>query len=77
MSRPMAGTNLPQRAMRESLALREEAGTADRPQERGIHVHVYKDGEYVVDDTFGTVIHNGRRLDRSALFDAMVASTNT
>lgn len=51
--------------------------TADRPQERGIHVHVYQDGEYLVDDTFGTVIHNGRTLDRSALFDAMVASTSS
>ena len=27
--------------------------TAERPQERGIHVHVYEDGQYVVDDTFG------------------------
>ena len=49
--------------------------TADRPQERGIHVHVYKDDDYLVDDTFGTVIHNGRTLDRSDLFARMVAST--
>ena len=49
--------------------------TADRPQERGIHVHVYKDDDYLVDDTFGTVIHNGRALDRSDLFARMVAST--
>jgi hypothetical protein len=49
--------------------------TAERPQERGIHVHVYRDGEYLIDDTFGTVIHEGRKLERSALFDAMVEAT--
>ncbi|MHB8466744.1 MAG: hypothetical protein ACYDH6_19235 [Acidimicrobiales bacterium] len=49
--------------------------TADRPQERGIHVHVYKDGDYLIDDTFGTVIHNGELLDRSALLDLMVENT--
>lgn len=49
--------------------------TASRPQERGIHVHVYKDGSYLVDDTFGTVIYKGRALQRSALLDCMVEST--
>jgi hypothetical protein len=49
--------------------------TAARPQERGIHVHVYEDGDYLVDDTFGSVIFQGETLLRSALFDAMVAST--
>ena len=47
--------------------------TADRPQERGIHVHVF-DGEgprRIVDDTFGTVIYEGNELDRSALWDRM------
>jgi hypothetical protein len=49
--------------------------TAERPQERGIHVHVYKDNEYVIDDTFGTVRHGGRTLDRSELLQAMIAQT--
>lgn len=49
--------------------------TAERPQERGIHVHVYKDNAYLIDDTFGTVRHNGRTLDRSELLEAMIAST--
>lgn len=49
--------------------------TAQRAQERGIHVHVYKDGKYLVDDTFGTVLLNGKPLDRTALLDKMVAKT--
>lgn len=49
--------------------------TADRPQERGIHVHVYTDGAYVEDNTFGTVIYRGRELNRSELFDTMVRNT--
>lgn len=49
--------------------------TASRPQERGIHVHVYKDGEYVEDDTFGKVIYKGEVLKRSDLLRSMVANT--
>jgi hypothetical protein len=49
--------------------------TADRPQERGIHVHVYKDGKYLIDDTFGVVHYQGKVLDRAKLLEAMVAST--
>lgn len=49
--------------------------TAQRPQERGIHVHVYQDGEYLIDDTFGTVIYQGKALQRSDLFDTMVKNT--
>lgn len=49
--------------------------TADRPQERGIHVHVYKDGQYLIDDTFGVVRYQGKVLDRAQLLEAMVAST--
>ena len=49
--------------------------TATRPQERGIHVHVYKDGHYLVDNTFGTVVYQGEVLDRSALLQQMVANT--
>ena len=49
--------------------------TANRPQERGIHVHVYKDSTYLVDDTFGTVIYKGQQLQRAALLESMVACT--
>jgi len=49
--------------------------TANRPQERGIHVHVYKDGQYVVDDTFGVVRYQGKVLERSRLLEAMVQRT--
>lgn len=53
--------------------------TAARPQEIGIHVHVHDDAstrdraKRIVDDTFGTVIVDGKPLDRSVIFDAMVA----
>jgi len=49
--------------------------TAERPQERGIHVHVYKDGKYLIDNTYGTVIYQGKALDRKALLEAMVTNT--
>lgn len=49
--------------------------TAVRPQERGIHVHVYKDGAYLVDDTYGRVIYNGQVLQRSALLQTMIENT--
>lgn len=49
--------------------------TADRPQERGIHVHVYDDTSYVVDDTFGSVRHKGKELQRSELLTLMIGRT--
>ncbi len=49
--------------------------TAKRAQERGIHVHIYKDGDYLIDDTYGTVIYKGKELQRKALLESMVAST--
>jgi len=49
--------------------------TAERPQERGIHVHVYKDGQYVVDNTFGVVRYQGKVLHRADLLSTMVAAT--
>lgn len=49
--------------------------TAERAQERGIHVHVYKDGDYLIDDTFGTVIYKGKVLERKALLETMVTNT--
>lgn len=47
--------------------------TADRPQERGIHVHVFE-GEgprRIVDDTFGRVIYQGEEVDRGVLWAKM------
>lgn len=49
--------------------------TANRPQEKGIHVHIYKDGRRIVDDTFGTVVSRGKALDRDALWRNMVENT--
>ena len=49
--------------------------TAERAQERGIHVHVYKDNKYLIDDTYGTVIYKGNQLDRNELLKVMIANT--
>jgi len=49
--------------------------TADRPQERGIHVHVYQGGRRIIDDTYGRVSHGGKELDRHALWQAMTNNT--
>lgn len=49
--------------------------TADRPQEKGIHVHVYKDGRRLEDNTFGKVIFKGKELDRVALWKQMASNT--
>lgn len=51
--------------------------TANRPQELGIHLHIY-DGETtrrVVDDTFAEVTLNGLSLDRRDLWQRMTANT--
>lgn len=45
--------------------------TATRPQELGIHVHVFKDGKRIIDDTFGEVIYQGELLVRSELVKTM------
>jgi hypothetical protein len=49
--------------------------TANRPQEKGIHVHVYEKGRRVVDDTFGTVIYQGKTLNRGEMWKNMVRNT--
>lgn len=51
--------------------------TADRPQEHGIHVHVYEGEGHrrIVDDTFGEVVLNGRVLDRGKLWQHMTENT--
>lgn len=40
--------------------------TAQRPEEAGVHIHVYKEegsGERIIDDTYGTVIIDGIELN--------------
>ncbi len=49
--------------------------TADRPQEKGIHVHVFENGKRIVDDTYGAVIYQGKELDRSEMWQNMVNNT--
>jgi hypothetical protein len=49
--------------------------TAVRPQEKGIHVHVYEGARRVVDDTYGEVIYHGQPLDRGQMWQNMVANT--
>jgi len=49
--------------------------TADRPQEKGIHVHVYENGRRIMDDTFGVVIYQGQPLDRGQMWQRMVLNT--
>ncbi|SHM90143.1 hypothetical protein SAMN05192549_103170 [Duganella sacchari] len=49
--------------------------TANRAQERGIHVHLRADSHPPIDDTFGTVIYQGNELDRSQLLESMIANT--
>ncbi len=49
--------------------------TAQRPQEKGIHVHVYENGKRIVDDTFGTVVFKGKKLQRSEMWENMVQNT--
>ena len=49
--------------------------TADRPQEKGIHVHVHNGTGRIVDDTFSEVVLDGKKLARSDLIDQMVSRT--
>lgn len=49
--------------------------TGDRPQEEGIHVHIYKDGNLVVDDTYGEVVLEGEPLAREHLLEKMICNT--
>ena len=52
--------------------------TANRPQELGIHVHIYEKGRKgppIVDETYGNVIYQGRPLDRKHLWRLMTAKT--
>jgi hypothetical protein len=47
--------------------------SAARPQEYGIHVHVHEGRDRIIDDTFGEVILDGKRLVREELLEAMIA----
>ena len=52
--------------------------TADRPQELGIHVHIYENhigGHRIEDNTFGQVIYKGVPLDRKLLWKSMTENT--
>lgn len=49
--------------------------TPSRPQEFGIHVHIHDGKSRIVDETFGTVIHKGKALERQALIKAMIDRT--
>ena len=49
--------------------------TANRPQEKGIHVHVYRNGSRIVDDTFTIVKYGGKDLDRREIWNNMVQKT--
>lgn len=49
--------------------------TANRPQERGIHVHVHNGAERIVDDTFSKVTLNGKELNRGELLAAMQSNS--
>lgn len=51
--------------------------TANRPQEKGIHVHVYQDQgrRRIVDDTFDKVTYKGVELDRREIWKNMIANT--
>jgi len=49
--------------------------TANRPQEKGIHVHVYDGTRRIEDDTFSIVIFEGKSLDRKVIWDNMMKNT--
>lgn len=53
--------------------------TANRPQERGIHVHIYEGSiegrRRIEDNTFGEVIYKGVVLDRKLLWRQMTNNT--
>lgn len=49
--------------------------TAARSQEVGIHAHVRRGIERIVDDTYGEVILDGRQLVRGDLLAMMVERT--
>jgi methionine synthase II (cobalamin-independent) len=51
--------------------------SAERPQEKGIHVHVCDGDKRIVDDTFSVVVLNGKPLERKEVLQAMLERTIT
>jgi hypothetical protein len=49
--------------------------TANRPQEKGIHVHVHNGSKRIVDETYSQVLLHGKRLSRSELLQEMMKRT--
>lgn len=49
--------------------------TANRPQKRGIHVHLSINGRRVIDDTFGSIVYRGEELRRADLLTKMIENT--
>jgi ribosomal protein L40E len=50
--------------------------TLERPQEVGIHVHAYNNGQKVLDDTFGSIRYEGKWLDRNLLLQEILKKAN-
>ena len=51
--------------------------TAERPQEKGIHVHAHDGTRRFIDDTYSEVILNDKQLSRSELIEMMINRTIT
>lgn len=51
--------------------------TANRPQEKGIHVHVHDGTSRIVDNTFSKVVYEGTQLSRAHLVGKMFERTIT
>jgi hypothetical protein len=49
--------------------------TAARPQEFGIHVHIFNKNGRIIDDTFGDVVYQGEPLKRATLIKSMIKHT--
>jgi hypothetical protein len=49
--------------------------TAERPQEKGIHVHLKNGTKWIEDNTFREVIYQGKSLDRIELLKTMITRT--
>ena len=49
--------------------------TANRPQEKGVHVHIYDGTKRIIDNTFGEVMYKGKSLNRKELWESMINNT--
>ncbi len=48
---------------------------ADRPQHKGIHVHLMDGLKWIENETFSEVILNGEKISRSTAFELMISRT--